>query len=98
MAIIELQDFKLKDLFEKMVLDDEEFEAWLASMHLVPQTMPCRCGANMVLEKSAHGNKIWRCNRRVHQPQNQPGTKPKLGFLVGVCLGSLLVFSARFYF
>lgn len=84
MAINELQDFKLEELHEKLRLGDEEFEDWLKSMGLIPSSMRCRCGEPMKLSTSAHGGKIWRCNKRVHRPVGQPSVKPAIGFLVSV--------------
>uniref|UniRef100_A0A914ECB8 Uncharacterized protein n=1 Tax=Acrobeloides nanus TaxID=290746 RepID=A0A914ECB8_9BILA len=43
----ELQDFRLDDLYEKMQLEDEQFQDWLVSIGLLNGRKPCTCGNDM---------------------------------------------------
>lgn len=86
MAINELQNFKLADLYGKLALDDEEFEEWMKSMKLIPSSMLCHCGHPMKLITSAHDGKMWRCYRGEHRPKGQPSVKPATGFLISALL------------
>lgn len=78
MAINELQDFRLNDLYEKLRLGDEEFEDWLVSMNLLNGSMQCTCGSQMKLIFH-NGVKNWKCNRRT--PEHTKGLMK--GYKVG---------------
>jgi transposase len=81
MAIDDLQDFKLDDLYSKLALDEDEFDNYLASLGLLNGSMICStggCNRPMILREGSHGNKIWRCNRKIHRPG-----QPKKGYKVG---------------
>lgn len=92
MALHELQNFKLKDLYEKTLLDEAAFEQWLKTMRFVPASMRCRCGDLMVLENSSRDGLQWRCNRRVHRPKGQPQVRPAKGLRVSDFAFFVLIF------
>uniref|UniRef100_A0A914CF62 Uncharacterized protein n=1 Tax=Acrobeloides nanus TaxID=290746 RepID=A0A914CF62_9BILA len=83
MAINDLQDYKLDDLYEDMELTDEEFENKLATMGLLHESMTCQCGSLMKLVSGHHIRKEWRCDRRIHRQQAGPATLRR-GFKVGI--------------
>uniref|UniRef100_A0A914CJA9 ISXO2-like transposase domain-containing protein n=1 Tax=Acrobeloides nanus TaxID=290746 RepID=A0A914CJA9_9BILA len=62
----ELQDMKLKDVYAKVALPDDEFNAWMTSLGLLHARMACdSCHQDMTLEgKGDDSTKIWVCNRR----------------------------------
>src|SRR6185437_16180511 len=74
----ELQNFKLDDLYEKLSLDDENFQDSLAEIGLLHASRTCNCGSPMKKELDGHGVLQWRCNRAMHRP-----SRPTLGFKMG---------------
>jgi hypothetical protein len=71
MAINELQDFRLDDLYAKLRLMDEEFEDWLVSMGFLNSSMNCTCGLAMKKKRESSGRIMWSCNRALHR-SDQP--------------------------
>ncbi len=78
MAINELQDFRLEDLYEKLRLSDEQFKHWLVSMRLLHSSMICACSNQIKLIRGNRGSEIWWFQRRLHRP-----IAPARGFKVG---------------
>jgi IS1 family transposase len=64
----ELQDFRLDDLYEKMQLEDDEFQDWLVSLGLLNGRYPCTCGNSMKKKRRSSGQIVWECNRAYHRP------------------------------
>lgn len=80
----ELQDFKLDDLYEKLALDEDEFDDFLVTLGLLHGSMNCtRCHQPMKLQRGSHGSKVWRCLRAVHRPE-----RPKIGYKNGTIFHS----------
>ena len=43
----ELQDFKLDDLYDKLRLEEDEFQEWLSEIGLLHASRTCACGNPM---------------------------------------------------
>ena len=64
-----LLSFNRRTLKEKLALLDEDFEAWMVSLHLLFMVRVCSCGAGMTLctemkKGRVKGNRYFRCKRR----------------------------------
>ena len=76
----DLHDFKLSDLYSAVALPEEEFKRWMVAQGLLHGSMNCpKCHQPMILEQGSGREVIWRCNRRIHRPEN-----PKVGFKVSL--------------
>uniref|UniRef100_A0A914E1S3 Uncharacterized protein n=1 Tax=Acrobeloides nanus TaxID=290746 RepID=A0A914E1S3_9BILA len=64
----ELQDFKLDDLYDKLRLEEDEFQAWLSEIGLLHASSTCACGNPMRKNRDGHGILHWRCFRAVYRP------------------------------
>uniref|UniRef100_A0A914DRC1 Uncharacterized protein n=1 Tax=Acrobeloides nanus TaxID=290746 RepID=A0A914DRC1_9BILA len=71
----ELQDFKLDDLYDKLRLEEDEFQEWLSEIGLLHASRTCACGNPMRKNRDERGILHWRCFRAVHRP-----AAPTIGF------------------
>ena len=74
----ELQDFKLDDMYDKLRLEEDEFQEWLSEIGLLHASRTCACGNPMRKNRDGRGILHWRCFRAVHRP-----AAPTIGFKVG---------------
>ena len=74
----ELQDFKLDDLYDKMAMEEDVFQEWLAEKGLLHASRTCTCGNKMRKMRTARSVLSWQCNRNVHRP-----SQPSIGYKVG---------------
>ena len=64
-----LLSFSRRTLEERLALLEEDFEAWMVSLHLLFMVHVCSCGAGMTLctemkKGMVKGNRYFRCKRR----------------------------------
>lgn len=64
----ELRMMKVRGLFKKTEVPDDDFYAWLEKLQLITTSKICTCGAGMALFKQALSNgrvkRRFRCKRR----------------------------------
>jgi hypothetical protein len=56
----ELQDFKLDDLYDKLRLEEDEFQEWLSEIGLLHASRTCACGNPIRKNKDGRGILHWR--------------------------------------
>ncbi|KIH67990.1 hypothetical protein ANCDUO_01669 [Ancylostoma duodenale] len=67
----------MEDLYEKLRMDDDEFDNWLRSMGLLKGVELCRvCGNPMKLGKE-NNESIWICHARSCRTGPSTSSKPK---------------------
>lgn len=80
LAMEELKEFKLRDLFDKLRLSDKEFENWFKELNLLHTQRVCECGKAMCYKWIKNRrNPLWICNWR----KNHNGKQPSKGFYEG---------------
>ena len=60
----QLKNFKMENLYQKMLMSDRDFDQWLLELGLLHKNMVCECGNSMVVKKPKEGERYgrWRCN------------------------------------
>ena len=52
-------------LYEKIMMDDNDFDAWLERIGLLHSKRTCECGKDMkIRRKEGYRNGAWRCTAR----------------------------------
>ena len=76
----ELKNFKLRDLFDKLRLSDDEFANWFKDLKLLHLQRICDCGKAMCYKWNKNcRDPLWICNSR----KNHNGKRPTIGFYQG---------------
>ena len=59
----QLRSFTLANLYQKVFLDEDEFNLWLQELELLHRRRTCDFGANMTQRNARQGREygIWRC-------------------------------------
>ena len=72
----ELRNFTMAKLYQKLMMHDNEFDAWLESLGLLHSKRTCECGKEMkIKQKAGYRNGAWRCNAS--------GCKKERGYMSG---------------
>jgi hypothetical protein len=93
---LELHEMTLFELFEKLRLQDDEFEEWMANLGLLHSSMLCAHCHQPMQDKMDGAKRVWKCERLDCRFGPTSQNKSKMGFL-SVCLVHWLEFG-RFGF
>lgn len=92
---LEFQGMNYRDLCEKLLLTDDEFENWMKSQGLIHRSMTCNNCQEPMHDRKLGRNRYWICEKGTcrHGPNDK--TKPNKGFFK-VCFPLLCVHFAYY--
>ena len=78
---LELHEMNMAEFYEKLRLQDDEFEEWMAGLGLLHSTVLCD-NCHQPMKDKMHGRtRNWVCERGECRSEPTTQTLPKKGFL-----------------